>query len=283
MNEEHNNVSTESGAIPRWVGIVLVALGLLSVASLGVAWNASNRAASAEQALAAQVLSDQKGDQAIAQRIAQSEETSSRLQSDLGVVTDKLKLTQGELNRARGASKKLQEEYKKELGEVETSVRSELATKASAEEVNAKVGALSGDVNGVRGDLENTRRDLGMARSEFGTLIARNHEEIDQLRRMGTRDYHEFTIVKKGTKERLGAVILELRGVNVKKNQYSVALYSDDKRFEKKNRSVNEPIFFYTRGTRQPMELVINEVGKDKIIGYLSVPKSISSGSTGGN
>jgi hypothetical protein len=204
------------------------------------------------------------------------------LQSDLGVVTDKLKLTQGELARARSASKKLKEEYARELDEVEAAVRNELATKDSAEDVNARVGALSGDVSGVRGDLESTRRDLGMARSELGTLIARNHEEVEQLRRMGQRDYHEFTLFRKGSKERVGAVTLELRGVNVKKNQYSVALYADDKRFEKKNRSVNEPIFFYTRGTRQPLELVINDVAKDRIAGYVSIPKSLISSPTGG-
>lgn len=288
MLQEEQNVSQETAGTgtPRWVGIAVAALALLNVASLGIAWNASNRAANAHQQLAAVTQTDQKDDQILAQRVQQSEEASARLQSDLGVVTDKLKVTQAELNRARATSKKLKEEYDKELDQVESSVRGELATKASSEEVNTKMGALSGDVNGVRSDLENTRKDLGMARSEFGTLIARNHEEIEQLRRIGTRDYFEFSLVKKGSKERMGNVTLELRGVNVKKSQYSVALYADDKRYEKKNRSANEPIFFYLRGTRQPMELVINEVSKDKITGYLSVPKSLStstSASSGGN
>jgi len=282
MQDEQIKIANETVGAPRWVGLGFAGLALLTVASLGIGWNASNRATAAEQALASQHQAGQKDDQALAQRIAQSEETSARVQSDLGVVTDKLKLTQGELARARSASKKLKEEYAKELDEVEASVRTELATKASSEDVNTKVGALSGDVNGVRGDLESTRRDLGMARTEFGTLIARNHDEIDQLRRMGQRDYHEFSLVKKGSKERLGAITLELRGVNVKKSLYSVALYADDKRFEKKNRSVNEPIFFYTQGTRQPMELVINSVSKDKITGYLSVPKTVTAASSGG-
>ena len=282
MHEEQNTVNSESVGAPRWVGLAVAGLALLSVASLGVGWNASNRAVAAEQTLTRQQQASQKDDQALAQRITQSEETNARLQSDLGVVTDKLKLTQGELSRARKASTAMKEEYAKELGEVESSVRTELATKASAEEVNTKVGALSGDVNGVRSDLENTRRDLGMARTEFGTLIARNHDEIDQLRRLGQRDYMEFNIAKKGAKERLGAITLELRAVNVKKNQYSVALYSDDKRFEKNNRAVNEPIFFYMQGARQPLELVVNSVGRDKITGYLSVPKANTVASSGG-
>jgi len=281
MLDEHNKVSSETVGAPRWVSLGFAGLALLGVASLGIGWNASNRAAAAEQALITQHQEIQKESQAVAQRIAQSEETGARLQSDLGVVTDKLKVTQGELARARSASKKMKEEYAKELGDVEAAVRSELATKASAEEVNTKVGALSGDVTGVRGDLESTRKDLGMARTEFGTLIARNSNEIDQLRRLGERDYHEFNIAKKGAKEKVGTVTLELRGVNVKKNQYSVALYADDKRFEKNNRAVNEPIFFYMQGTRQPLELVINSVGKDKVTGYLSIPKTFSASSGG--
>jgi hypothetical protein len=52
---------------------------------------------------------------------------------------------------------------------------------------------------------------------------------------------------------------------------------ADDKSFEKKNRSVNEPIFFYTGGTRQAVELVINKVSKTTATGYLSVPKAGSS------
>ena len=252
MLQEETKVSNETAGTPRWVGLGIAALGLLNVASLGIAWNSSNRAASAEQALVIQRQTDQKDDQAIVQRVAQSEETSARLQSDLGVVTDKLKLTQGELARARANSKKLQEEYGKQLGEVETSVRNELATKASAEDVNAKMGALSGDVNGVRSDLEGTRRDLGMARSEFGTLIARNHEEVEQLRRMGQRDYHEFTLVKKGSRERLGTVTLELRGVNVKKNQFTVALYADDKRL--KEESLGERTDFLLHARHAPTD-----------------------------
>ena len=72
---------------------------------------------------------------------------------------------------------------------------------------------------------------------------------------------------------------MELRSVNTKKNQYSIALVTDDLRTEKNNRLVNEPIFFYPRGSRQPNELVINSVAKDKITGYISTPK-VSTGTS---
>ena len=89
-----------------------------------------------------------------------------------------------------------------------------------------------------------------MARGEFGTLIAKNHDEIEELRRLGERDYYEFTIDKKNQREKVGDLMVELRGVNPKKNLYTVAIYVDDQRYEKKNRSVNEPIYFFTRAPR---------------------------------
>jgi len=113
-----------------------------------------------------------------------------------------------------------------------------------------------------------------MARSEMGTLIARNHDEIDQLRRLGERDYVEFTIAGKNKPQKIGSVTVELKGVNEKRNQFSVAMTVEDKQFEKKNRAMNEPIFFYTSGTKLPDELVINKVGKNTVSGYISIPKA---------
>jgi len=97
---------------------------------------------------------------------------------------------------------------------------------------------------------------------------------LDQLRRMGERDYVEFTIAGKNRPQKIGNVTVELKGINQKRNQYSVVMTVEDKRFEKKNRALNEPVFFYTSGTRLPEELVINKVGKDQVSGYVSIPKA---------
>ncbi len=277
----HENVTIESG-VPRWVGLAVAVLAVLSVASLAfgwAAWSSARQSQVTNQDLIDQIHAFQESYAVITKRLEKAEATSADLQADVGVVTDKLKLTQGELSRARAQAKEIREEYAKQIGEIETSVRAELAEKASTEEMRS----LSNDVNGVRTDLEDTRKNLGMARGELGTLIARNGEEIAQLRRMGERDYFEFTLDRKGVREKLGNVMVELRGTNAKNNNFSVALYVDDLRLEKKNRSVNEPIYFYTRSTRQPLELVINQVGKNKITGYLSAPKAAqqSAGNTG--
>jgi len=274
MSEERETVVTESNGSPRWIGVAVVILAIVSVLGLGAAYSAPNRASNIEQGLSVQLQPEVRAlhdsVDMLGKRLKQAEETNAQSQGELSVVTDRLKLTQGELARARKQGKLFQEQYSKNLEEMESSVRTELAAKASADEVKN----LSGDVSGVRSDLESTKQNLQMAKGEMGTLIARNHEEIEQLRRIGQREYFEFTLTGKGSREKLGNnIAVELRSTNTKRNQFTLALYADDLRLEKKNRSVNEPIYFYTRGTRAPFELVVNEVGKNKVVGYLSVPK----------
>src|SRR6266480_129615 len=156
-----------------------------------------------------------------------------------------------------------------QTGTTETPRWAELATKASADDLTK----LNGDVNGVKGDLDATKNSIQMARSEMGTLIARNHDEIDQLRRIGQRDYFEFTVQRKGGATKVGGIQLVLKDTNPKKNQYTINVLADDNSFEKKNRSVNEPIFFYTGGSHSALELVVNKVTKSSATGYLSAPK----------
>jgi hypothetical protein len=72
----------------------------------------------------------------------------------------------------------------------------------------------------------------------------------------------------------VGSIQVELKDTNTKKNQYTINVLADDKSFEKKNRSVNEPIFFYTGGSHAALELVVNKVSKTNASGYLSIPKS---------
>lgn len=266
MNEgQDQNFNLQSGT-PRWFGIAVVILAGISLVSLGLAWSASSRARSVEAV--ANTAIKQSVD-ALNQRLAAASETNAQVQSDLKVIEGKLQLTEGQLAAARKQGKAVGALDKK-LSAVESSVKSELATKASAEDVNR----LNGDVTGVKTDLDATKNSIQMARGELGTLIARNHEEIDQLRRVGQRDYFEFTLTRKGGRQKIGDVQVELRGTNTKKNQFTIVVHADDTRFEKKNRSVNEPIYFYTNGSRSALELVVNKVAKDRATGYMSVPKA---------
>jgi hypothetical protein len=269
MLEERNEVIQDAPA-PRWIGIVIVALAVISLAGLGMAWSASNHAAALQQTMGTQAQQFRQTDDALAQRLAKAEDLNAQLQGELSVVTDKMKLTQSELTRARQQAKQSKEEDARELSDLQNNMNGQLATKASIDDVN-KLGT---DMTSVKGDLDATKNNLNMTRGEFGTLIAKNHDEVEELRRLGERDYYEFTIDKKNTREKVGDLMVELRGVNLKKNLYTVAIYADDKRYEKQNRSVNEPIYFFMHGSRAPLEFTVNQVGKDKIVGYLSVPKA---------
>ena len=276
MSDERQDLSnvTETTA-PRWMGIAVVALAIVSLVALGVSWSDSNRSKALEQSMTTQsqqLNQFKQGDDVLGQRLAKAEDTNSQLEGELSVVTNKMKITQGELNRARAQAKKTKEDDDKQLADLQTNLNGQLATKANADDVT-KLGT---DVDGVKTDLETTKNNLTMARGEFGTLIAKNHDEIEELRRLGERDYYEFTIDRKGQREKVGDLMVELRGVNTKKNLYTVSLYVDDARFDKKNRSVNEPIYFFTRGSRSPLEFTVNQVAKNKIVGYLSVPKTNS-------
>jgi len=273
MAEEH--VPGSEGT-PGWLRVAVAVLAVVSLLALGVAWNGSQRAQSAEQGLVADVKAvKQNLDQyveVLSKRLEQAEAANAKVQGELSVVTKRLKLTRGELAKAREQAEQvvqIREEYAKQLGQMETSVKSELAAKASADDVKI----LSGDVSGIRTDLEATKQNFQMARGELGTLIARNREEIEQLRRLGERDYFEFTLDGKGSQQKIADILVELRGTNTKRNHFTVALHVNDLRLEKKNRAINEPIYFYTRGIRAPLEMVVNQVAKNKIVGYLSVPK----------
>jgi len=264
----------ETRETPAWQLPAMVVLALIATGGLWFGWSASSKLDSTQQALATQVKTAQQSMQqdvsSLKDRLLADEKANADLQGDLNVVTKKLKITQGQLKTARAEVTKMNDETSQKLTALDTSVKGELATKASADDlknVDTKVG-------GVRTDLDTTKEDLKMARSEMGTLIARNHDEIDQLRRLGEREYVEFTIADKNKPQKVGNITVELRGVNPKRNQYSIVIVVEDKRFEKKNRAVNEPVFFYTTGTHLPEEMVINKVGKNQVSGYVSIPKA---------
>jgi type II secretory pathway pseudopilin PulG len=251
---------------PAWTLPAIVVLGLIAIGGLAVGWSASSKLDGTQQQVATQLKTAEQTVQqdmaSLKDRLAQDEKANADLQGDLKVVTGKLKITQGQLKKAREEAVKLNDATTEKVSALDTSVHSELATKATSDDVKT----VDTKVVGVKTDLDATREDLKMARSEMGTLIARNHDEIDQLRRLGERDYVEFTIVGRNKPQKVGNVTVELKGINEKHNQFSAAVTIEDRRFEKKNRAMNEPIFFYLSGTHIPEEIVVNKVGKRMIL-----------------
>ena len=265
-------VETKSGS--SWQLPAIILLALLAVGGLGLAWSNSSKLDSTKQAVADQVKAVQTSVQSdmstLKDRVAEDEKANTDLKGDLKVVTDKLKITQSQLKKARTEAQQLNTDTTTKITALDTSVHQELATKATSDDVKT----VDTRVTQVDSNLSKTINDLNMARSELGTLIARNHDEIDVLRRQGERDYIEFSIAGRNQPQKVGNITVELKGTNDKKNRANIVLTVEDKRTEDKNRAMNQPLFFYLSGTHQPQELVINKVGKNQISGYLSIPKA---------
>ena len=143
-------------------------------------------------------------------------------------------------------------------------------------EVSTEVGAVKSDVANTKTELEKTIGDLKRVRGDLGEqsgLVATNGKELQALMALGERNYFKFRLPKAKDPQRVGDVMLTLKRSDAKKNKFTIELIADDKRVEKKDKSINEPLQFYTSKARQPYEIVINEVGKDLIVGYLATPK----------
>jgi septal ring factor EnvC (AmiA/AmiB activator) len=274
MVEDMDRSSSSNRTVPGWVLASVAVLGVVALVGLVLAHNASTQAQEIQQSFDGKVKTMQQDFASqiaqLQQHVAQADTTNSGLQSDLSVVTKRLRLTQTDLKKAQKQAEDIRTEDQQKIDEVNGAMTTQLATKASTDDVKS----VDGKVDGVRTDLSGTQNDLKMARSELGTLIARNHEDVEQLRRLGERDYIEFTIDAKNKPQKVGAFVVELRGTNPNKRRYNVSLIVDDARIEKKNLPINEPIFFHQGTDRRPLELVVNSVGKDKVTGYISVPKA---------
>jgi hypothetical protein len=152
------------------------------------------------------------------------------------------------------------------------------ATSTKVGEVSTDVGSLKTETASNKSQIEKTIADLKSARGDLGVqsgLIATNGKELLALKQLGERNYIDIKLAKakKNVPQKFGDVQLLLEATDPKKNNFSLVIIADDKRVEKKNRTVNEPIQFLLSKSVQPYELVVNDVKKDLITGYLSVPK----------
>src|SRR5262245_7305819 len=157
----------------------------------------------------------------------------------------------------------LKQEADTKIGQVSTEVGG----------VKTEVGTVKTDLASTKQNLEGTQRQLLDVKETLSAAVARNASELADLRRKGERDYFEFEIPKKNVATRVEDIRLVLTKTDPKKGKYSLQVIVDDSRLEKRDRTVNEPLQFLVGRERLRYELVINWVQKDKIGGYLSIPK----------
>lgn len=174
----------------------------------------------------------------------------------------------------------VQEEQAKKVTDVATAVNvvkdEATQTKSQVGQVSTEVSTLKTDQASTRSELEKTISDLKSTRGDLGLqsgLIATNSKELGALRALGERNYIEFKLAKEKTAQKVGDVQIRLKSADPKKNRYTIELIADDKLVEKKDKTINEPVQFLLSRAIQPYELVVNEVKKDMIVGYVAAPK----------
>ena len=142
--------------------------------------------------------------------------------------------------------------------------------------VKTDVGAVRTDLSATRSDLDKTGADLKRAMGDMGVmsgLIATNSKDLQSLRELGDRNYFEFDLKKGEMTKKVGSLTLTLKRSDPKHNRYTIAVLADDRLVEKRDRTINEPVQLYTANSRQPYEIVVNQLKKDEAVGYLATPK----------
>jgi cell division protein FtsB len=262
----------ESTGTPRWIAVLFgVVIALLVV--LGVAGYTT-------QTRLSQDLATQQGQNKIL--TAQLEQANSRiadLKSQMELTTQRVGLTQSEIARAKSRA----ETIVKEQQAADQKLTAQLSQ--AQKENEEKIGAVATEVGGAKKDIEATKSDLEATKGKLerslgdmnvmSGLIARNHDDLDDLKRRGDRNYYEFTIQKSKNAQRVGPVQMSLNKTDPKKAKYTVTVIADDKTIEKKDKTSGEPVQFYVKGSARmaPYEIVVFDVGKNQITGYLATPK----------
>jgi len=258
----------ESPGTPRWISILLV-LMMAGIVVLGIAGYTA-------QTRISQDLADQlKQNKIVTAQLDQANSRIADLKSKMEITTQRVGLTQSELAQAKSRAESIRKEQQTADDKLTTQIK-ESDEKISA--VASEVGNAKKDIEATKGDLEATKGKLERSLGDMNVmsgLIARNHDDLDDLRRRGDRNYYEFTLQKSKNAQRVGPVQMSLNKTDSKKAKYTLTVVADDKTIEKKDKTSGEPVQFYVKGSARmaPYEIVVFEVGKNQITGYLATPK----------
>jgi predicted nucleic acid-binding Zn-ribbon protein len=266
----------EGGGTPRWITI-LFAVVIAGVGAMAYAGY------SAQSHLQQEVTKAQDQSKILTAQLDAANSRLAELKGRMDVTSQKIGMTQAELADARSRA----EAIRKQQTASDAKLTAELAQ--AQKESAAQIGAVATDVTGAKKDIESTRTDLEATKSKLDRangdmgvmsgLIAHNHDDLEELRRRGDRNYYEFTVTKAKTPQRVGPVQVSLNKTDPKKSKYTMTVMADDRAIEKKDRTAGEPVQFYVKGSARtsPYEFVVFDVGKNQITGYLSTPKDASS------
>src|SRR4030095_7043252 len=265
----------ENTGTPRWIAVLFGVL-FVALAAMGFfGYTAQSR-------MSQDLAKTEDANKQLLQRLDQANASLADLKGHLEVTEEKLGMTTAELAKAKSRA----ESIRKDQLAADQKLSTQLAQ--AQKDSEEKIGAVATDLGGAKKDIESTRNDLESTKGKLDRatgdrgvmsgLIARNHDDLEDLKRRGERNYFEFTVPKTKTAQRVGPVQIALNKVDQKKSKYTMTVYADDKSIEKKDRTAGEPVQFYVKGSSRmaPYEVVVFDVGKNKITGYLSTPKDAS-------
>jgi len=251
----------------------VIVVGLLGIAGVGFAWSSAARTRHA----------DTENYNALEKRLAQTEETNAQLRGQLSVVAGRLQLTPEDEAEAQRIAERVRGMDAQQIAKLDAELRSEISSKASASELDTKVSNADLEkvaaksrrqVAAVRKEVDKTKKDMEATVSDLNKRLERNQQELELLRTAGQHSDYDFALNGRGAKTTLAGVTIVLQDSNLKKNQFSMTLLFGATRLVQKNRSLDEPIFFYRPNDISPMELVVNKLAKHRVSGRLIVPKS---------
>jgi cytoskeletal protein RodZ len=264
---------------PGWLVGVAVAGLVLALGALGWSLGLQNHYNASQASYQTDLSAANQRNAALEQKL---EETNERMRAQAETLGQSVGLTQKQLEEKsnqllaaqRATSKttaklaKDQEAVAKEVGDVQTDVSA----------VKTDVATTKTSVASTQADLENTKSQLTRVVGDQGVmsgLIATNHDELMELKRRGERNYYEFTLHKGDQPQNVGTIKLALKKVDVKKSKYTLNVNSDDRNIEKKDKNLDEPVQFYSGKSPALFEIVVNNVAKNQVTGYLSTPKNV--------
>src|SRR6202158_5668666 len=262
----------ENTGTPRWIAVLFGVL-IVAVAVLGYSGY------SGQSRLQGDLAKTQDHNKLRAAQLDQANARLADLKGHIEVTEQKVGMTQAELAKARSRA----EAIRKDQVASDEKIASQL--NQVKEESNQKIGEVATEVGGAKKDIEATKTDLEATKGKLeratgdmgvmSGLIAHNRDDLEELKRRGDRNYYEFKITKNKTPQRVGPVQMSLNKTEPKKAKYTVTVIADDKTIEKKDKTSGEPVQFYVKGSSRmaPYEIVVFDVGKNQITGYLATPK----------
>ncbi len=270
-DESGDNYPQSSGESNLLRNIIYAVAGVYVILSLFLIFDLRSRVQSVEATQKATIAAEKEIQEKLHLTSSEMAQSVQSVEQKVGETKEELAKRTAELQRKQQAGfSQLTEEQKKQQQQV-----SQVSGEVTG--VKTDLGGAKTDIATTKSDLEATKAKLEKAIGDLGVqsgLIATNRDQLEELKRRGERNYIEFTL-KKNQRQPVGTISLQLKKADPKRSKFTLNVLADDKTIEKKDRTANEPLQFYTTpgGNRQLYELVVFTVGKDQVTGYLSTPK----------